>query len=132
MKKIHMMLLIAAVASLPLPSFSADKVVAGSKPDLSLKLELENAIAKGLSWLAGKQKEGGFWSQTEYPALTGLALTAFQGDPSGYYKKKYEANVGKGYDYLMKNVKPDGGIYAKDLANYNTSVSMMALLMANK
>lgn len=132
MKKKLMILLLAAASALPLTSFAADKVVAGSKPDVSLKLELENAIGKGLAWLASKQNAGGYWSQPEYPALTGLALTAFQGDPSGFYRKKFQDNVGKGYDYLLKNVKPDGGIYGKDLANYNTSVSMMALLTANK
>lgn len=116
---------------LPLSSLAADKVVAKSKSDISLKLELENSIGKGLGWLAGKQKDGGFWSQAEYPALTGLVLTSFQGDPSGFYKNKYEANIKKGYDYLVKSAKPDGGIYGKDLANYNTSISMMALVMAN-
>lgn len=110
---------------------AADKVVAKTKPDISLKLELENAIGKGLTWLASQQKPEGFWSQAEYPALTGLALTAFQGDPSKFYKNKYESQILKGYGYILKNVRPDGGIYGKDLANYNTSVSMMALLMAN-
>jgi squalene-hopene/tetraprenyl-beta-curcumene cyclase len=110
---------------------AADKVVASTKPDLSLKLELETAIGKGLGWLAAQQKEDGTWGQAEYPALSALALTAFQGDPSGYYKRKYEANIRRGYDQLIKNAKPDGGIYVEKLANYNTSISLMALLMAN-
>jgi squalene-hopene/tetraprenyl-beta-curcumene cyclase len=110
---------------------AADKVVVKSMPDISLKLELENAIGRGLTWLASKQQPGGNWAQAEYPALTGLALTAFQGDPSKFYKNKFEKNIKNGYDYLVKNAKPDGGIYGKDLANYNTSISMMALLIAN-
>lgn len=110
---------------------AAEKVVSRSKPDISLKFELENAIGKGLSWLAAKQQAGGHWGQPEYPALTALALTAFQGDPSKYYKNKYEQNIVNGYDFLVKSVKPDGGIYGKDLANYNTSISMMAFLVAN-
>lgn len=116
---------------LPISVLAADKVVAKSKPDVSLKLELENSIGKGLTWLAGKQNPAGYWAQTEYPALSALALTAFQGDPSGFYKRKYEQNVNNGYAYLVKCTKPDGGIYGKDLANYNTSISMMALLVAN-
>jgi squalene-hopene/tetraprenyl-beta-curcumene cyclase len=116
---------------LPSALFGADKVVAATKNDLSLKMEVEHAIGRGLSWLAGKQAADGYWSQAEYPASTGLALTAFQGDPSRYYKNKYETQIDKGYAYLLKNVKPDGGIYGKDLANYNTSISMMALLVAN-
>jgi len=112
-------------------SGAAEKVVASSRSDVSLKLELENSIGKGLTWLAAKQQPGGNWAQPEYPALTALALTAFQGDPSKYYKNKYESNIKSGYDFLVKSAKPDGGIYGKDLANYNTSISMMALLMAN-
>lgn len=110
---------------------AAEQVVATSRPDLSLKLELETAIGKGLGWLAANQKADGTWGQSEYPALSALALTAFQGDPSGSYKRKYGANIGKGYDWLLKNAKPDGGIYAEKLANYNTSISLMALVVAN-
>lgn len=131
MKRICWLFIVIAIFALPLTTMAAEKVVAGSKPDLSLKLELENAIGKGLGWLAGKQNPAGFWSQAEYPALTGLALTAFQGDPSKFYKAKYEQNIRNGYDYLVKCAKPDGGIYGKDLSNYNTSISMMALLVAN-
>lgn len=134
MKKMQLFFLLLAVAVLSVPSFAAgkEKGVSRSKSDLSLKLELENAIGRALSWLASRQDAAGHWSQPEYPALTALVLTAYQGDPSGFYKKKYRVNIGKGYDYLLGSVKPDGGIYGKDLANYNTSISMMALLMANK
>jgi len=118
--------------SLPLAACAAEKVVTKSRPDVSLRLELENSIGKGLTWLAGKQNPEGFWSQAEHPAATALVLTAFQGDPSRFYKEKYETQIDKGYDYLLKSVKPDGGIYGKDLMNYNTSISMMALLMANR
>ncbi|MBT0665824.1 terpene cyclase/mutase family protein [Geobacter pelophilus] len=131
MKKLSLAVIIATMLSFPFAACAADKVVTKSKPDLSLKLELENAIGKGLTWLAAKQQPGGYWAQAEYPALSALALTAFQGDPSKFYKNKYEKNIKNGYDYLVKSAKPDGGIYGKDLANYNTSISMMALLMAN-
>lgn len=131
MKKVTIFCIVSLLCLLPLASVAAEKVVTRSKPDLSLKLELENAIGRGLTWLAAKQQPGGYWAQPEYPALTALALTAFQGDPSRYYLKKYEPQVKSGYAYLVSCVKPDGGIYGKDLANYNTSISMMALLVAN-
>jgi squalene-hopene/tetraprenyl-beta-curcumene cyclase len=114
------------------PAVGAEKVVAKSKSDVSLKLEVENAIGRGLTWLATKQKPEGYWGQQEHPAMTALVLTGFQGDQSGFYKRKYEQDVNKGYDYILKNAKPDGGIYGKDLSNYNTSISMMALLVANR
>lgn len=132
MKKAIMMVVASLALLTPLASFASEKVVQKSKADQSLKLELEHAIGRGLTWLAARQQQGGYWSQAEYPALTGLALTAFQGDPSHFYRRKYEQQIERGYDFLLKNVKPDGGIYGKDLTNYNTSVSMMALMMANR
>ena len=131
MKHLHRLLGIVALALLPLQGLAADKVVAATKPDLSLKLELEAAIGRGLDWLAGQQLQDGSWGQPEYPALSGLVLTAFQGEPSGSYKRKYNANIKRGYDQLLKYVKPDGGIYAEKLANYNTSTAIMALVVAN-
>jgi squalene-hopene/tetraprenyl-beta-curcumene cyclase len=120
-----------SICLLPSLSTAAEPVVAGSRQDLSLKLELETAIGRGLAWLAGQQKPDGSWGIPEFPALSAMTLTAFQGDPTETYKQKYAANIGKGYDQLLKYVKPDGGIYDEKLANYNTSVSMMALLVAN-
>jgi squalene-hopene/tetraprenyl-beta-curcumene cyclase len=107
-------------------------IVPKSKADVSLKNELQNAIGRGLTWLAGKQQADGWWSQQEQPALSALVLTSFQGDPSGFYKRKYEQAIDKGYGFLLKSVKPDGGIYGNGLANYNTSVSIMALYMSNR
>lgn len=133
MKRIYLLLLLVSFfIAAPCLGAEKQKVVPGSKSDLSLRLEVENAIGRGLTWLASRQDPAGYWSQAEHPALSGLVLTAFQGDPSGYHKRKYAAQIGKGYDYLLSNAKPDGGIYGKGLANYNTSISMMALVVANR
>jgi squalene-hopene/tetraprenyl-beta-curcumene cyclase len=129
-QKILIILIIAVIFS---PVFAiAQNVVSKSRVDASLKNEVQNAIGKGLTFLASKQNPEGWWSQEEQPALTGLVLTGFQGDPSGYYKKKYEQAIDKGYAYLLKSVKPDGGIYGIGLSNYNTSVALMALYVANR
>ena len=95
--------------------------------DRSLQLEIEHAIEKGLAFLQKAQDPAGYWSNADYPALTGLALLAFVNEPSGANKARLPAFVEKGYDFLLKCVKPDGGIYGKALANYNTSVCMLAL-----
>ncbi|MBP6582205.1 MAG: terpene cyclase/mutase family protein [Chromatiaceae bacterium] len=131
MRKTLTFCLLALFGTLPPSSQAAGKVVTQSQPDVSLRNEAENAIGKGLTWLANKQQPGGWWAQTEHPALTAMILTAFQGDPSNFYKRKYEQNIKLGYDYLASNVKPDGSIYVKDLKNYNTALSMMAFLVAN-
>ena len=132
MRKLIVLCLTALAFLVPAGALAAGNVVPGSGSDVSLKNEVEHAIGKGLSWMAGKQAAAGYLSQAEYPALTALVLTSFQGDPSGYYKKKHQAGIAKGYDFLLSNAQPDGGIYAKGLANYNTSISMMALVMANR
>jgi len=98
--------------------------------DLSLKNEILHATEKALHWLASKQDSKGWWSQPDHPALCALALTAFMGEPSGRIKADPPDYVRKGYEYLLQNAQPDGGIYVKDLSSYNTSVSMMALAVA--
>ncbi len=100
------------------------------KTDMSLKLELQHAIDQGLDWLKSVQADEGHWSQPDYPALTGLALTAFMGDPAGKYKGRNLSFIQKGYDYIIRCAKPDGAIYVENLANYNTSVAAMALQLS--
>lgn len=97
----------------------------------SLKHEVQHAIEKGLAWLVEKQQPAGYWSQPDHPALTGLVLTGFMGEPSGRIKANPPEYVRRGYKFLLVNVKPDGGIYFRDMANYNTSVSIMALVVSN-
>ena len=105
--------------------------VAASTPglDLSLRLEAEQAVDSGLRYLVKAQNAAGWWSNEELPAITALALTAFNGHPGGRYAKPTPA-LRKGYDYLLSRQRADGGIYQERYANYNTAVSMMALLTA--
>jgi squalene-hopene/tetraprenyl-beta-curcumene cyclase len=53
------------------------------------------------------------------------------GEPLGHFKAKQPPFVQKGYEYLLQCVRPDGGVYVRDLANYNTAVSVMAFQVAN-
>lgn len=113
---------------LPTLLFAApDKLAPHDFDNLSLRNEVGHAIEKGLAWLKTKQDTTGFWDQAEYPALTGLILTAYERDPFPQYKNS--DTVKKGYDFVLSCVHPDGGIYKKDeLLNYNTSICIMALL----
>lgn len=115
---------IASTTQIGSESFSAS--------DRSLKFEVQHAIERGLKWLEKSQQPEGYWSVAEHPALTGLVLTAFMGEPTGRIKAEAPECVTNGYRYLLSHVQQDGGIYVKDLANYNTSVSMMALTVANE
>ncbi len=110
-------------------SVSVSAAVPGTR-DVSFANEIKHAIDKGLDWLSANQKTNGCWSTADHPAVTALALEAFVGEPSGRFQRSPSAQVRKGYEFILSNVKPDGGIYAQELQNYNTSICMMALVTA--
>jgi len=101
--------------------------------DVSLKLEIKRAIAKGATFLAKSQDpETGSWSDPTLPAISALAISALMGDPNVNLANGKPAAADKGYKFLLTNVKSDGGIYGKGLATYNTSLSIMALAQSGK
>jgi len=97
--------------------------------DVSFRNEVQRAIEKGNDFIKSSQNSNGWWSTPEHPSVTALALSAMMGDPN--QRLKNAAEVKKGYAFVLSCAKPDGGIYVTDLANYNTSISMMALLAAH-
>ena len=59
-----------------------DRITGSPDGDVSLKLEIERAIAKGASYLESQQNpETGSWSDPTLPALTALPISAIMGDP---------------------------------------------------
>src|SRR6186713_1745376 len=87
--------------------------------NVSLKNEVERAIERGGDWLVKNQNEKGYWSTTDHPAITSLALVALKGKPSD---PDESVALKKGYDFLLQNVHDDGTIHGgKGLLNYNTS-----------
>ncbi len=119
-----------AIALPPCLASCAEMVSTVSAADVSVRNEVQHAIDQGLAWLAAHQSTNGSWSVPDHPAVTALALSAFMGDPSGSAKGKHTAPVQSGYKFILAHVKPDGGIYEKDLQNYNTSICVMALVAA--
>ena len=103
-----------------------------SQSILSLRNEVQRAIDRGLAWLATNQNTNGWWSTPDHPAMTAMALSCFNGDPSGRHRGQDSPTLKKGYAYLLGCVKPDGGIFVTNLVTYNTSISMMGLLSANR
>ncbi|MEM8954652.1 MAG: prenyltransferase/squalene oxidase repeat-containing protein [Verrucomicrobiota bacterium] len=116
-------LILAACLTLATP-FSASAEKAG----LSLKLEVEHAIKKGLDWLRSQQDpETGAFGDPEFPALTALPVCAFLSQPNSESDSKV---IEKAFAFILANQRPDGGIYAEGLATYNTSLSLLALSLA--
>ncbi len=98
--------------------------------DPSIANEVKAAIDRGLNWLAANQNADGSWSETNFPALTALALQAFV---KGDHPDKKQI-VDKAAKFILSCVQDDGGIYRRiqgrkggGLSNYNTAICMMAL-----
>lgn len=104
------------------PAASQEK----QEPYLSIKLEMKRAIERGNEYLKNQQDKEGFWRDAKYPAYTALALTAATRSPS----HEQSEHLDKGYAWLLKQQKDDGGIYGKGLGTYNTATSIVALVAA--
>ena len=80
-------------------------------------------VDKAADYLRKHQAEDGSWSsKTTGPGVTAVIVAALL--RHGYSTD--DPMVAKAIAYLEKNVKKDGGIYDKALANYTTSVALMA------
>ncbi len=85
----------------------------------------QGVIDKGLAYLKAHQQPDGSWQAAgEPPALTALVLKAFMGTPGHDADEPF---LEKGFDKMLSYQQPDGGIYDKLLANYNTAICVSAL-----
>jgi len=124
--------LLALVALVAAPSARADEPLPRKEENVSFRNEIQLAIGKGLQWLKSQQAEDGSWSSKDHPALTALPLLAFHREPTGRYAREKAEFLQKGYAFIRSNAKPDGGIYATGLSNYNTSLALTVLLTSGK
>ena len=100
-------------------------------PDLSLRLEIEHSIKKGLDWLRAQQNlETGAFGDPDYPALTALPVCAIINQPGYDLAAEPPAHLRDAFAFLLSKQHPDGGIYGQGLATYNTSLALLALALA--
>jgi len=97
----------------------------------SIRNEIQRSIDRGLGWLTANQNSNGWWQTPDHPAVTGLAITAFNGDPMNRYRGQETPGLKKAYSYLVDRAQPNGSICVTNLPTYNTAVSLLALLSAN-
>jgi squalene-hopene/tetraprenyl-beta-curcumene cyclase len=106
-------------------------IPARAEDNTSLRHEIQRSIDRGLTWLTANQNSNGWWQTPDHPAVTSLAVSAFNGDPMNRYRGKETPGLKKAYGYLLDHAQPNGSICVTNLPTYNTAVSMLALLSAN-
>jgi squalene-hopene/tetraprenyl-beta-curcumene cyclase len=91
--------------------------------------QLKEVREKAAAYLKAHQRpDGSFSPERAGPGVTAVVV-------AGLLRCGYSVDdpvVARGLAYLEKSVQTDGGIYDKKLANYTTSVAIMALQEANK
>lgn len=91
--------------------------------------QLQAVIDKGYNFLKSAQKPDGNIAPPRVgePGITGLTIAAL----IRCGKAPTDEVVAKGLKFLEKAVKDDGGIYTSGLANYTTSLAVLAFKEAN-
>jgi hypothetical protein len=75
--------------------------------DWEISPQSEEALAKGLDWLAKTQGPNGNWDSNDL-GLVGMGALAFLSAGHTPGKGKYGANVDRALDYVLKNAKESG------------------------
>jgi len=129
-KKFAALMLAVAFIALPAAPFvataQADQPVQ-KQADAPSKspAQVQEMIDKATSYLKDQQNpDGSFGDARMPPAVTALILRGLAQDEKYPYTNDITK---KGYDWLVAQQKPDGGIYKDMLENYNTAISISAL-----
>ncbi len=89
--------------------------------------DVNEVVEKSIAFLKTKQNaDGSFAPKFGGPGITAIVVAGLVRNGHGD-----DPIVKKALEYLEKNVQPDGGIYNKQLANYMTSVALLAFKDAN-
>ena len=114
---------VAAALLVTRPATSGDATSAPPAKDL------QAVVSKALNYLKNSQGNDGSYS----PKLAGPGITAIV--VAGMVRNGADVQdptIAKALAYLEGQVQKDGGVYNKFLANYTTSVAMMAFKEANQ
>lgn len=97
--------------------------------DAEHRMKADAMAAKAIAFLRSQQDEKtGGWSVNpqgpNFPAITGLVVTGMLKDPAIDCS---DPAVARGVQFMLSYKQPDGGIYDRVLASYNTSICVSAL-----
>lgn len=113
-----------------LPPGSVAQQPAAVTPSAGTDQEILTSLGRGLTYLAQHQKEDGSWEHDI--GITGLVVRALLDAPPAVAPEGSAESVARGLGFIISKVQEDGGIYVRDLPNYNTAVALQALVAANR
>jgi len=114
--------------ALLLTACSAAPTLAGDKSGPSAA-EVQAVLNKSITFLKGAQaKDGSFAAKVAGPGVPALVAAGLIRNGIS----PQEPLIARTLEYMEAQVKDDGGIYDQRLANYTTSVALMAFREANK
>jgi Squalene-hopene cyclase C-terminal domain len=91
--------------------------------------DVQKMVDKAIDYFKTSQAaDGSFSAKIAGPGITAIVVASLLRNGVS----PQEPVVKKGLDYLLTQSRDDGGIYNKGLANYTTSVALLALKEANK
>ncbi len=105
-----------------LAKFRKNQNINNTVLDASTRREIEASIQNGLQWLLTKQLDNGSWNN--YPAITGLVLSAFMRSHPNMDAE--HPVIQSSYNYLKSCIKYDGSIHRGNMPTYNTAICLMA------
>ena len=119
-------LLLMAIAAAAFLGHRAESGDAASAPPAK---DVQAVVDKAINYLRGSQsQDGSFSPKIAGPGVSALVVAGLLRNSVGVQ----EPTVAKALGYLESQVQKDGGVYNKMLANYTTSVAIMAFKEANQ
>lgn len=115
-----LILYVASILSLKVSAEESDEI----------RSQVSKLIQHGTKWLESSQNQAGWWSTADHPAVTGLALVAMKGDPSGLFESNEHPAIKNALKYIDSCYHEDGGIYRINLITYNTAICLMSMVAA--
>lgn len=114
------------------PRYLEDNSKKDGVKNLSLINESVHSMKLAFKYFASSQLPDGSWKSD--PAVTALVLYSYMLAPEYNPDAKTAEIIKKGYAFLKKYVKPNGGIYMHEVQyrNYSTAVCLLAFTAAGK
>jgi squalene-hopene/tetraprenyl-beta-curcumene cyclase len=137
LKRLTLYVSIFAVAALAAQPMFAQRAgqAAAARPNRSATLppavrqQLLDSLKRATAFLKQQQNPDGRWEK--HPGVTALVAGALLRQPN-VPKQELLDLTNRALDSLVALQKPDGGIYERDLPDYITSVSVMALVAGGR